>query len=70
METLIGRLSIRALYLKISELYRQNPTDFDKLTTTLMTFVEPISFITSHLQKPLSELDEIERMQMLNDDIR
>lgn len=66
-ESLLEGTGVLALYSKIVQLYRQKPTDFDKLTTVLMSFVEPISFLTAHLNKPLSELNEAQRMQMLSD---
>jgi DNA primase len=59
--------SVAVLYFKIVQLYRQKPTDFDKLTTVLMSFVEPVNFLTAHLNKPLSELNEAQRMKMLGD---
>jgi hypothetical protein len=66
-EVLLEGSGIGALYRKIIELYRQKPSDFDTLATVLMNFVEPVSFLTAHLMKPLSELNEAQRMTLLND---
>lgn len=67
VEDLLTGTGIGALYLKIVQLYRQQPSDFDTLTTVLMTFVEPISFLIEHLNKPLSESTEAQRMKMFQD---
>ncbi len=67
IEDLLLGTGIGALYLKIVQLYRQQPSDFDTLTTVLMTFVEPISFLIEHLNKPLSESTEAQRMKMFQD---
>ena len=66
-EKLLEGTGIAALYSKIAQLYRQNPTDFDKLTPILMSFVEPVNFLTAHLNKPLSELTEAQRHKVMSD---
>jgi hypothetical protein len=66
-EKLLEGTGIAALYSKIAQLYRQNPTDFDKLTPILMSFVEPVNFLTAHLNKPLSELTEAQRQRVMSD---
>ena len=66
-EALLEGTGIAALYTKIVQLYRQKPTDFDKLTSLLMSFVEPVNFLTAHLNKPLSELNEAQRQRMMSD---
>lgn len=66
-EELLEGTDIAALYNKITQLYRQKPTDFDKLTTVLMSLVEPISFLTAQFNKPLSELNEAQRTKVLSD---
>ncbi len=62
-EELLEGSGIGALYLRIVQIYRQKPTDFDTLTTMLISFVEPISFLMEHLNKPLSDSTEVERMK-------
>lgn len=58
---------ILPLYEKILAIYRQKATDFDKLTALLINLVEPQNYLTGHLLKPLSELDEEQRLAMLKD---
>lgn len=66
-DQMLQGLSIHPLFEKIRAIYGQKPSDFGNLTSVLMSFVEPQSFLAWHLKKPLSDLTGAQRTKMVKD---
>lgn len=62
--------SIREIFLRAQDLYRQMPNKFDSLTALLASEVKPPSAVTLHLAKPLSELQPGGAQKLIADCIR
>lgn len=59
--------SLREIFYRAEELYRQMPSKFDSLTALLVAEVEPSKTVTLHMERPLSELQSGGAKKLITD---
>ncbi len=57
----------RALFQRVSEVYRQMPSKFDNLSALLANEVRPVETITRHLSEPYVSLDSDSGVKLVRD---